>query len=75
MKIKVKIGVMNELFSYPFRANGDGTHIACVTYGTRAQEEFTFNDGSVRTKEKALKRIDKIYYRGGLEYSCTTTFI
>lgn len=45
-----------------FRKNGDGTHIACVTYGTQAETQFTFNDASVETLEKALKRIDKIRY-------------
>ncbi len=49
-------------FLFPFSANGDGTHIACVTYGTRAKTEFTFNEAAVQTKEKALKKIDKIIY-------------
>ena len=73
MKIKVRIGVMIKfgLLSYLFRANGDGTHIACVTYGTRAQKEFTFNDVSVQTKEKALKRIDKIKYTRTYISICT----
>ena len=45
-----------------FRENGDGTHIACVTYGTQAEKQFTFNDASVQTLEKALKKIERIKY-------------
>ncbi|XP_028411074.1 complement factor B-like isoform X2 [Dendronephthya gigantea] len=44
----------------------DGTRIACVTYGTRADVQFTFTSASVETKNDALKKIREIKYtRGG----------
>ena len=54
-----------EIFGVDPRANGDGTHIACVTYGTRAENQFTFNAAEVQTLDKALNRIDRIQYTRG----------
>jgi hypothetical protein len=67
--------MIQELLSYSFRENGDGTHIACVTYGTRAQRQFAFNEDDVNTEKKALKKIDQIQYTRTytLKYATYTT--
>ena len=54
------------IFGVDERANGDGTHIACVNYGTRTRVEFKLNEDAVDSKEKTLKKIEQIDYIGGV---------